>query len=351
MDYSSFYKSIIDRFYVEESVEDHPSVSRVRSILPDVPVEVVQSQAEVPEEHLKGRTVYVAPLRGAAVKRCPGSRGHLCCNYRTIDLYAGCSLGCSYCVMKSYLNFAPVVVQVQTGAVVRTVVELARSRPGRILRIGTGEVGDSLLYDPLFDLSRDLVTGLAQYENVFFEMKTKTDFVDHLLDLPDKGNAVMAFSLNPQAVVEAEEGTSAAVDARLAAAGRAVEAGYRLAFHFDPIFQSDTWEDEYMSLVRRLADYPAGRIAWISLGTFRYPPALKERMDDRPYLFDEFVRSKDGKFRYIQRVRVRMYRRMRSALREVTDAPVYMCMESPAVWKRVFGDVPSKIPELDGVFR
>ena len=95
----------------------------------------------------------------------------------------------------------------------------------------------------------------------------------------------------------------------------------------------------------RLAALPSERIAWISMGTFRYLPDLKDRMERRPRLYDEFVRSTDGIYRYTQRVRTRMYRTMRKALREATGAPVYMCMESAAVWHRVYGEMPCRITE------
>ncbi len=345
-----FYSRLIKQVYVEHGAEDLEAVTGAKGRLEEVEFRTVADETEIPAEHLNGTTLYLKRHRGNQVKRCPGSRGHLCCNYHTIDLYAGCGLGCSYCIMRSYLNFSPITVYVDPLPAIESVRSLAARRGDRPLRIGTGEVGDSLLYDPIFRLSEIFIRSLSPFENVHFEMKTKTDHVDHLLDIEEKGNAVVGFSLNPREIGVREEGVSSPVEARIRAAGRVVEAGYRTSFHFDPVFSGPDWRERYFQLIDTLGDIPGETIAWISLGTFRYTPALKDEIADRPYLFEEFVPSADGKYRYLQKVRVQMYRELVERLKSVTGAKVYLCMESAAVWKRVFGGTPDNIDELGEIF-
>ena len=138
---------------------------------------------------------------------------------------------------------------------------------------------------------------------------------------------------------------------RLAKARRAVEAGYLVSFHFDPIIHVDDYKDRYAEVIRRLSEFPDERIAWISMGTVRFTRSLRERMRPRPYLFDEFVPGRDGKLRYLQTVRSEIYRTVRDLIAGATAAPVYMCMESAEVWKKVFGALPQEIPQLDPIFR
>ena len=54
---------------------------------------------------------------------------------------------------------------------------------------------------------------------------------------------------NPQKVIESTEFYTASLDERLEAAAQCVDAGYRVAFHFDPIIYSKTWEKDYEELV------------------------------------------------------------------------------------------------------
>ena len=331
-----YYRKRIRRFFAEREVIEHPAVRRAAARLESEP-EPIAGREEIPAALRNEATLVAGATRGNPVDRCPGSRGHICCNYLTIDLYAGCTLGCSYCIMQSYRNFAPLLVNVETRPIVERVRAISRANPGRRIRVGTGQIGDSLQLDPLFELSGGLVEAFADETSVELELKTKTDFVDHLLEIPRVGNAIVAFSLNPQSLVAREEPETAGLEARLAAAGRAVAAGYRTAFHFDPIIRVPEWRRRYREVVERLRAIPSDRIAWVSLGTVRFTQALRDAVPPRPYMFDEFVPSRDGKLRYLQRERVEMYRYLRHALEHTLGRlPIYLCMESPAVWRRVF---------------
>jgi spore photoproduct lyase len=347
---SSYYTELIQRVYVEQGVADSPYLRRAVEQLPGVPVHTVHSREEIPQEDLNRHTLFVGAPRGKTVTPCPGSRGHICCNYITVDLYLGCTLGCGYCIMESYLNFSPLAVYLEPERSIARLQELALQNRDLTIRAGTGEVGDSLLLDPLFGLSEVFITALSAHPNVYFELKTKTGFVDHILDIEPKGNAVIGFSVNPQAHIDAHEPRASSLADRLDAARKALEAGYRLAFHFDPIFFSERWEEEYLSLVGILRQFPSRRIAWISLGTVRYTPELKQKLGEQAFLYEEFVPCRDGKFRYPQKVRSPIYQTLYEALNRELSAPIYMCMESPAVWRKVFGDVPGKIDGLRAIF-
>ena len=85
-----------------------------------------------------------------------------------------------------------------------------------------------------------------------------------------------------------------------------------------------------------------GDILWISLGVLRFPPSgkkvIEERFPKSRIAYGEMIPCADGKLRYLQPVRVDIYRKMLSWIREHDNRVyVYLCMESPAVWERVFG--------------
>ncbi len=89
-------------------------------------------------------------------------------------------------------------------------------------------------------------------------------------------------------------------------------------------------------------------MAWISLGCFRYLPALKAVMlakhPDTAIYDGEFILGGDGKMRYPRPLRTRVYRHLLGQLRSAlpqSRAAIYMCMESPRVWQDVFGHDPA----------
>ncbi|MEW5910508.1 MAG: spore photoproduct lyase family protein, partial [Thermodesulfobacteriota bacterium] len=162
------------------------------------------------------------------------------------------------------------------------------------------------------------------------------------------GKTIMAWSLNTPRVIREEEKKTATLQERLDAALQCRKWGYPLAFHFDPLVLYDGCEAEYQETVRYLfSKIPAEAIVWISLGSFRFPPAFKEifrkrhRTSKLPY--GEFICGLDNKMRYFKPLRIRLYRLMVEWIREASpEVRVYLCMEDDEVWKKSMGYVPQK---------
>jgi spore photoproduct lyase len=187
-------------------------------------------------------------------------------------------------------------------------------------------------------------------------LKTKSDEVDHLLHLDHQGKTVISWSLNPQELIEGEELRTASLGRRIDAAKRCQEAGYPVGFHFDPMLYHDGWEKEYQETILSLFNrIDPGRVIWISLGGFRYPPQLKsiaeERFPKTQIFLGELFPGRDGKFRYFKEIRLEMYGKMVKWLREVDSSLfVYLCMESQEVWETVFGWAPQNSHHLNHLF-
>lgn len=289
--------------------------------------------------------VVLTEHRGRFVKSCPGTPEYRCCGLKIIHFGLGCSLDCTYCILQSYLDSTALVLfgNVETGL---ADMETMLDQPDAPKRYCTGEFTDSLLLEHFTGFGQRLVKMFARRPNHVLELKTKTDHIDDLLDLDHNGRTIISFSVNAQAVCEREERRAAPLAKRLAAAERAVKAGYRLGFHFDPLIRHAGWEAGYERTVEAIySRIPPDRIAWISLGAFRYMAPLKDvvrrKHPHSPIMDEEFILAADGKMRYLRPVRVEMYGRLLETIRRCDpEAPVYLCMESPRVWKEVFGFDP-----------
>jgi len=354
------------KLFIESSVAETPVAKNVLDSLPDVPVEIVDSaeklltsaKEQAPTLTRSKKYLLLAEQKGRFLKHCPGGKGRLgiqnvCCNYLVINYAANCHMDCSYCFLQSYLNFPYLTIYANHRELLDELESAFSIDRSRCFRVGTGELADSLALDSVTRYSVPLVEFFATQPNAILELKTKTDSIEHLLALEHRGRTVLAWSVNPPRIQKTDEHKTASLAARLRAARRCAQAGYPVAFHFDPIVQYPGWEAEYSSVVSEIfQQLPGGSVAWISLGGLRMTHALKQvirsRFPKSPLPFGELVPGEDGKLRYFKPVRVAIYRQMRAWIREADpDVPIYLCMEKPDVWAKVFGWVPADEPELE----
>lgn len=301
--------------------------------------------------------LYFDRHKGSFLKPCPGTLPScLCCNYYVLNLQTNCNLDCNYCILQSYINNSRVDIYTNTNDALSELRQLLKKGQRKFYRIGTGELTDSLSLDHKTGFSKILVPFFADTKNALLELKTKSDKIENLLALTPKGKTIVSWSLNPQYLINLYEKNTASLEKRLLSAKQCLKHGYRLGFHLDPIILYPNWEKDYRKLIRNIQVHiPKGTIIWISIAGFRYPYSLKNTIQERfpkTRLFtEEMTRGKDGKYRYLRPVRVKMYKKIIEWLQQYDpDIPVYFCMESPLVWKEVFGKLPSEINNLSGIF-
>jgi spore photoproduct lyase len=347
--------------WIDRDCQSTAMVSRLKTTLPHVPLKVVeQGHEEVlltasPAVNFGAakKRLYVAKHKGEFLKKCPGSDGQVCCNYFVINFASNCPMDCSYCYLQEYLAHNPALkVFANVDDLLAEADELLSKHPRYFFRIGTGEITDSLILDPYIGFTRAVVPFFAEQSNVLLELKTKSNCVGDLLPLDPKGRVVVSWSMNPQAVIDAEEHGTASLLERLQAARLCQDAGYRLGFHFDPMIEYPDWQKDYEELIEQLfATVDWRSISWLSMGVLRNTPGLKRAMRERlprtRLLTAEQQPNPDGKLRYFQPLRIAMYRKMLGWIRRsAPTVKVYLCMESKHVWEQVFGYAPSCEKEL-----
>jgi spore photoproduct lyase len=342
------------RIVVEKAAWDYAMTQRVLARLPRVPVSVIPDQDVLrPREASPAAwleesktTLLLAVQKGPFWRACPGTKEYLCCGYQVLQVALNCPFDCTYCILQSYVNQPAVTVFVNVEDLQAELRARWSEAPDQVWRLGTGEFGDSLALDELTGLHERLMPLLAHHPNTILEIKSKWHHLEHLLSLCPNPQVIFAWSLNPAELVQEEEHGTASLRARLKAAKQAIAAGFRLAFHFDPLIYFDGWEEAYRRTVEHLgAAASAADVAWISMGALRFPPPLRQiifaRFPHSRLGSEEMVRAPDGKLRYFKNLRVEMYSRLREWLAGVLPGvQLYLCMESPRVWREVFGYAP-----------
>jgi len=244
------------------------------------------------------KTLLLCRNHGEFLKDCPGTKVYRCCDYRVINVGLGCPMDCVYCILQAYLNNPYLSFFVNIDDMFAELTTKLERYDGAVMRIGTGEFTDSMALDRITGLSRRLVEFFGSQKKGVLELKTKSAYVDNLKGLNHDNRTIVAWSLNSEEIVRSQEIRAASIDQRLEAAAMCVEWGYDCAFHFDPIIAYPGWQKGYYEVVSKMYKIiPADRIRWISLGGFRYLPALKkigtERFPRSEIFYHEFIEGMD----------------------------------------------------------
>ncbi len=293
--------------------------------------------------------------KGSFISSCPGSDGMVCCNYFVINTGPGCVYDCHYCFLQSYMNTPVMSLYGNMNDLIQELDFKTRNKKVRF-RIGTGEYTDSLALEPYLGYSEFLIRHISGKENMVLELKTKSANVESLLDLDHRGNTIIAWSLNTPFIIKTIEDGTADLEERLGAAKKAAGAGYPVAFHFDPVFFYEGWEEEYHSLIDRLfTEFSSKEIRWISMGGFRYSPDLYDiivrRFPGDLTLKGEMIQGTDGKYRYFKTIREKIYTSLRDRIRSHDpDVFLYMCMDTGHMWRRIEGRVWESSRTFDSAF-
>jgi spore photoproduct lyase len=292
------------------------------------------------------RRMVVMRRRSPFLMGCPANSAQFaCCGYLVLVLASNCPMDCSYCFLQEHIANNPgLQVYANYHDAFGELDRLGDS--GRSFRVGTGELADSLAFDSLTGISCDLVRYFAGRDNLLLEFKTKTDEIDNLLQLDPRGHTLVSWSLSPMLVFTTSEHRTSPPPSRINAARRVYDAGYKVAFHFDPIIAYPEAERDYLALLDDVFDMvPPKAVAFFSIGGLRMTPALRSaarrRFPTDPMLLGEEVLADDGRYRTFAPLRLRLFSKLRERIAKARlDLPVYLCMETASAHRQVLGSAP-----------
>lgn len=292
------------------------------------------------------KLLFIMKFKGRFFRPCPGTKNYVCCGYKIFHFAEGCPLDCSYCILQLYLNRPGLKIWgnlLEDGFSELEKILEASKKENKVLRIGTGEFTDSMALEPYGGVSAKLIDFWSKKDPLaVLELKTKISISeDFYSKLKPDPRVIFAWSVNTPKIIETEEKGTASLERRLESAKKAVAYGFTVAFHFDPIILYEEAEKDYPEVLQKILDsIPLDKIAWISLGTLRYPKELKfiaqKRFPKIKIFSYEFIDGLDKKRRYFIDLRKKLYKNLLNLIK-ITEGQVtfYFCMETERVWQEI----------------
>lgn len=358
----------IDHIFIHNESADSAVAQRLSSLFPpnkitwvnEQPYLTQQGEMSKREYNRSKKELYVAPFKGQFFKRCPGAsqkKSLTCCNYHVLNLGLQCNMNCSYCYLQSYLNTPLMTIFSNIEQAIEELQIMNLSNGQSPLRVGTGEVIDSLSLDPLTLYSRPLIEFFSHHPQWILEFKTKSNHVDQFLDCKHNGNVLVSWSINPQAVIENEEHGTASLEDRLKAAEKCALKGFPIGFHIDPMIYHEGWQKNYEELIRELTSrFKRNQVQGITIGTLRFQPEqrhiMRERFGMKSWVMQaEMAPSESGKLRYDSQLRTSMFRFAVDTFKNFSDWPISLCMETPEAWIATYEKLPTQMDEFKSFYR
>jgi spore photoproduct lyase len=198
---------------------------------------------------------------------------------------------------------------------------------------------DNLCFEPEYGASRLFVDYFAGKPHRYLMLYTKSDNVDHLLDLDHRGKTVVCWTLSCGKAAEIYERGAPTTEDRIEAARKCQEAGYRVRFRFSPIVPIENWKDENARMIEELFSKVQPDIICIETLTHMSVAQLERSMI--PENLDQDILSQmdegmsgDSCGPFPHEVREGIYRFFIRKIREVSsETPVVTCLETPEMWE------------------
>ncbi len=263
--------------------------------------------------------------------------GVVCQSGYGIHSAKGCLFKCDYCAFEDVLVLA-------------TDIEDFLERMDPIIRSVQGPTlwkwdngSDTLCFEPEMGATRLLVEYFAQFDDKFLMTYSKSDNVDHLLDLDHKGQTICCWTLNAYTQSRLIERDSATMEERIEAACKCEQAGYNVRFRFSAVCPVHNWQREYREMLDLLFSKVHPDV--ISLETLsRFPdPSIFPRVMDSSLFEPRFVEAiRDGAEQMRGKIwgpipdeqREEIYRFLIDEIKKRSpDTPVSLCQEPLTMWE------------------
>jgi spore photoproduct lyase len=270
---------------------------------------------------------------------CPAySEQTVCCGLHTLDAVRGCPFSCSYCTIQTFYGES---AELESDLIEK--LQRLEIDPDRRYHIGTGQASDSLVWGNTGGVLDALFAFAAANPNILLELKTKSDNVSYFVDRKIPANVVCSWTLNTETIIRNEEQGAAPLEKRLQAARTIADQRIPVGFHFHPMVYYQGWRQDYPQVVEQvLQAFSPREVSFISMGSVTMiKPVVREirrRGGPTKILQMQMVQDHHGKLTYPDRVKLDLFQTLYSAFEPWQEEVFfYLCMETAAIWRQVFG--------------
>ena len=275
----------MDTIYIEERIASHPRTITILKRYPKARViqidrynEVFNNASQNFRKQKQNPALILAQKDGERVLPTP-DQYHIGGqhNYYFSHMF-NCIYDCRYCFLQGMYRSANYVVFVNYEDFFEDIKTTAmqHERPSWYF---SGYDCDSLALEPITQFVEHCLDAFSDTPQAWLELRTKSTQIRPLLNRPAIDNCVVAFSLSPEEIVQAEEHKTASLQKRISALQQLQSHGWKIGLRFDPLIQANEFETIYGRMFEQvLSAIDIEAVHSVSLGPFRLPRDFHKKM-------------------------------------------------------------------------
>lgn len=269
------FNPFFSHIYVERSVRNHVRTQKILAKFPSAEIIEIDHYKDVfcrsrqshQLQHRTQKLILAARqgtllYEGAPVCQSFGNR---------YFYYASCTMncvfGCAYCYLKGMYPSANIVVFVNLEDIFAAVEQLLENHP---LYLCVSYDTDLLALEQIIGYAQEWCDFAARHENLKIEIRTKCANKSYVRNAAPIPGVIYAFTLSPQAVIEAFEHHTPSLTERLSCAEKLIQTGCPVRLCFDPMIYVPDWKQHYGEMLEQVyCTIDMEKIVDVSVGTFR----------------------------------------------------------------------------------
>ena len=276
-------------------------------------------------------------FRDAAVSR--ERQSCVCQSAYEIHCAFGCLHACDYCHVLPYFN-----IMLDIEELVQKVKEFGETIPHQGLYKFDNQT-DQITLEPEYGASKIMVEMFADWPGRFLLLYTKSDNVQHLLDLDHRGHTLISWSIAAETAANKIEKKTPSLQRRIVAMERCQQAGYPVRIRFSPMCPLKNWREEHRDMIHRVLALVKPEVISIDVIGWMNPDQMKDAIDmdlfDPDYVaaLDRRIEEgfkRDGKHVFPHEMRADILRFVIEEIKRLRpDQPVSLCMETTDMWREL----------------
>lgn len=243
--------------YIEKQAYDYPLTAHIRGLFPRASVVMIDHYKNLFDKKLPSvwhEACYIlAKMTGNALLPVPDSYGYPQPSY-FIRTTLNCVYDCEYCYLKGMFRNDMPVIFVNDEEMMQSIRDALQEhewmREWKIY-FYPANYTDLLGFEKVTQFHQHFIPFFAQYPDIFVESRTKSDQVWPLLQIDPPDNVEIAWSLNPQEIIDAFEKATPSLEKRITAMQQLLDAGRLVGVRIMPLLPVENYRDIYS----RFLDY------------------------------------------------------------------------------------------------